>query len=533
MSKMASEETSKRNLLGRQPARSILIDISSPFDHHVCGTLCDSLENLFAVACGLAGPSRIPMVSIFLLTAQPELLLPLSSLKGNLSRIQNALRTIKTSVSEVGNCLPRHISCIPQAVHQATEQFRRQVCTFTQPGLSMNQLEVIILGCRSGEFVSRQIEAVSDTVHIQHLKRIVCVTLTPQLCGSEDGLLDISSQGSGVSSTSVITGLVDTLTLDADCVSLQNFFHGWLTDCGSDSEHLHIVLPSKYTDGSRLVLKCDLHEGILNPAQLPYNTAYTLHPESATCKLVFASTSKAAGITVPVHSIYITALIHTAAVCESVIFGLPLMVQPTSCWKVDWDDLEKNQQNFKALCHLLHKKDMVMLGQMEHPVQPVKASSHPPPPCGWFILLPGPNISLLLKSVAVSELLLPAGPGQGGEELSEDSVDLLAGVLDQIDVLETFNPLGLTSGLFDSLKCQTKGNRSMSQAKKREIEKETFTSGCSGPPVNKVRGVITATPFPQVPSAIYTAHSTQQQQQKQHRQHRTKKPLTSFLTELE
>lgn len=46
----------------------------------------------------------------------------------------------------------------------------------------------------------------------------------------------------------------------------------------------------------------------------------------------------------------------------------------------------------------------------------------------------------------------------------------------QIDVLETFNPLGLTSGLFDSLKCQTKGNRSMSQAKKREIEKVTLAN---------------------------------------------------------
>lgn len=60
----------------------------------------------------------------------------------------------------------------------------------------------------------------------------------------------------------------------------------------------------------------------------------TLHPESTTCKLVFASTSKAAGITVPVHSIYITALIHTAAVCESVIFGLvcvtPITVKPLS-----------------------------------------------------------------------------------------------------------------------------------------------------------------------------------------------------------
>ncbi|XP_046553779.1 meiosis 1 arrest protein-like [Haliotis rubra] len=527
---MASDETSKRHLLGRQPARSILVDISPPFDQHVCDVLCDSLENMFAVACSLAGPSRIPMVSIFLLTAQPELLLPLSSLKGNLTRIQNALRAIRTSVSEVGNCLPRHISCIPQAVQQATEQFRRQVCTFTQPGLSMNQLEVIILGCRSGEFVSRQIEAVADTVHIQHLKRILCVTLTPQLYGSEDGLLDVSSQGSSISSTSMITGLMDTLTLDADCVSLQNFFHGWLMDCGSDSEHLHIVLPSKNTDGSRLVVKCDLHEGILNPAQLPYNTAFTLHPESANCKLVFASTSKAAGITIPVHSIYISALIHTTAVCESIVFGMPLIVQPTSCWKVDWDELEKNQQNFKALCHLLYKKDMVMLGQLEQPVQPAKGSTNPRPPCGWFILLPGPNLSLLLKSVAVSELLLPAGPGQGGVDLAEDSVDLLAGVLDQIDVLDTFNPLGLTSGLFDSLKCPTKGSRSMSHARKRETEKETFPSHC--PSVNKVRGVTTVTSFSPESPATHTVHSMQHQhrQQQKQRQHCVKKP---FLTELE
>ncbi|XP_067654459.1 meiosis 1 arrest protein-like [Haliotis asinina] len=528
---MASDETNKRHL-GRQPARSILVDITPPFDQHVCDVFCEGLENMFAVACSLAGPSRIPMVSIFLLTAQPELLLPLSSLKGNLSHIQNALRAIRAAVSEVGTCLPRHITCIPQAVQQAAEEFRRQMCTFTQPGLSMNQLEVIILGCRSGEFVSRQIEAVADTVHIQHLKRILCVTLTPQLYGSEDGVLDVSSQGSSISSTSMISGLVDTLTLDADRVSLQNFFHGWLMDCGSDSEHLHIVLPSKNSDGSRLVVKCDLHERILNPAQLPYNTAFTLHPESATCKLVFASTSKAAGITIPVHHIYISALIHTAAVCESLVFGMPLIVQPTSCWKVDWDELEKNQQNFKALCHLLHKKDMVMLGQLEQPVQSAKSSTNQRPPCGWFILLPGPSLSLLLKSVAVNELLLPDGPGQGCEELAEDSVDFLAGVLDEIDVLDTFNPLGLTSGLFDSLKCPTKGSRSMSHARKRETEKETFHY--HGPSVNKVHGVTTvASSSPESP-ATHTVHSMQhQQQQQKKRQHCLKKPFTTFLTELE
>ena len=30
-----------------------------------------------------------------------------------------------------------------------------------------------------------------------------------------------------------------------DFLSIQDFFKGWLHDCGTDSEHFHLLLPSK------------------------------------------------------------------------------------------------------------------------------------------------------------------------------------------------------------------------------------------------------------------------------------------------
>lgn len=35
------------------------------------------------------------------------------------------------------------------------------------------------------------------------------------------------------------------------------------------------------------------------------------------------------------------------------LFGLPLVVRPTSCWQLSWDELESNQQSFQAFCHCL------------------------------------------------------------------------------------------------------------------------------------------------------------------------------------
>jgi len=50
-------------------------------------------------------------------------------------------------------------------------------------------------------------------------------------------------------------------------------------------------------------------------------------------------------------------IIYTASVARHVyVLCQPLVLRPTSCWKVDWDELEANQQNFHALSSLLHQQ---------------------------------------------------------------------------------------------------------------------------------------------------------------------------------
>ena len=48
--------------------------------------------------------------------------------------------------------------------------------------------------------------------------------------------------------------------------------------------------------------------------------------------------------------------IPRSELCESVLFGIPLIVVPTACWTIDWKELDQNQNNFNALCDELVKK---------------------------------------------------------------------------------------------------------------------------------------------------------------------------------
>ncbi len=74
------------------------------------------------------------------------------------------------------------------------------------------------------------------------------------------------------------TGLsvLEVVSIDNDVLNLQSVFQGWLHDCSTDSEHLHLTLPptlGALTDehstrglSSQITLKCDLHEMLLDPA---------------------------------------------------------------------------------------------------------------------------------------------------------------------------------------------------------------------------------------------------------------------------
>jgi hypothetical protein len=84
--------------------------------------------------------------------------------------------------------------------------------------------------------------------------------------------------------------ILDVTLVESDSLSMQNTFRSWLHDCGTDSEHLHLILPpppstlretqedkyepwelnnSKGTveEGRGLMLKCDIHERIIDPSK--------------------------------------------------------------------------------------------------------------------------------------------------------------------------------------------------------------------------------------------------------------------------
>ena len=62
-----------------------------------------------------------------------------------------------------------------------------------------------------------------------------------------------------------------------------------------------------------------------------------------------------------------------------------------------------------------------------------------PSPHGHFLLLPSDNNSLLLKSIAVSELMLPSDVQSPAEGPSNSAISVIASCLDQVNI--THSPL--------------------------------------------------------------------------------------------
>ncbi|KAK3608503.1 hypothetical protein CHS0354_010353 [Potamilus streckersoni] len=398
-----------RTLLGRQPARTLIVDLSPPFDCHVGTDLCEALENLFAITCTLSGASRIPFFSIVVLNGCAE---------GSQS-----------------------------------------IC---------HQVEIVITTFKPMTALQKNIEAVGPFLNLECIKRIQVVTLTKigditnveNLGTFRDSQTSLNSNDS-LEGTNIggIHGIVETLSLDADPLCLQIYFNAWLLDSGTDSEHLHIILPEGCNQDKAIIIKCDLQERIVNPAQLPGFSQFTVHPESSAMKMVFPTTSKALGMTIPVWKIHVTSLVPVSAICDSTIFGMPMIAQPTTCWTIDWDELESNEQTFRALCHVLLFKELAMIGVLEANMGkkvPGMRNHLEDKPRGSFVFLPSKNGTLMVKSLAVQELLLPCQTSPRLEGPSENSLTRVNESLQKLEILDTYNPLFQASGLYSFLKKQHK-----------------------------------------------------------------------------
>ncbi|GFY49560.1 meiosis 1 arrest protein [Trichonephila inaurata madagascariensis] len=178
-------------------------------------------------------------------------------------------------------------------------------------------------------------------------------------------------------------------------------FKCWLHDYGTDSDHLRIIV-------DKIVLRCDVKECLLDADSLPTASQFFLLPNTnlsqPTARVNPSSKQLCVG-KVPVYTLEAISVVKKEGLCESLLFGHPIVASATRCWKIDWDELERNQLQFTALVQHLSKNNLVLLTKRQ---SSQSTSSEKSLPLGFFIFFPSQN-TLLVKSVASKELVMPLG----------------------------------------------------------------------------------------------------------------------------
>ncbi|XP_061438956.1 meiosis 1 arrest protein [Rhineura floridana] len=494
-----------------QPPRILVVDIHPPHWAHTCHKLCEALENVFCLACSLTGPPRIPLLSLYAVQSQQECLLPLVPVRGNFPRLQSCIAELRTLPAE--GAFPPKEGALIQAVQDGLQQFK-QYTGQGMAGASLNSfsVEITVLTSQLSAKMAKQLEAGLQGVDLLSLRQLQVVEISRgTMQGPSDDAECSSCPGEGAASSSssssesaMILGLaIDLQTVENDVVALETFFKAWFHDHSTDQEHLHLLLPAGVISHSAaakislVCVKCDTQERLLSPALFP--AACSSGGESMT-RVDNASSPfwMAAGQGLAPRKLRVLRAMEAEGLCASLLFGLPLVVRPTNCWQLNWDELEANQHRFQALCHCLRKREWVLLAKYE-PQQEGAGPGPGPSTNSYQVLRPSSDAaaasSLLLCSVVVRELLLPSNIPLLPADPPEAALRDMEGILDGLDMEPAYNPLSVTSHLYRVLKSNL--GRPLASRSQRRAERHLPRQQASRSHPSKARA--TVAPLPMLP----------------------------------
>ncbi|XP_037663240.1 meiosis 1 arrest protein isoform X2 [Choloepus didactylus] len=412
------------------PPRLLIVHIALPSWADICSNLCQALQNFFSLACSLMGPNRMSLFSLYMVQNQHECILPFVQVKGNYARLHTCISELRMLPRE--GCVRPQGTSLKLAVEDGLQQFKqysRHVATSAP--MSYTSLEITILTSQSGKEVVKQLEEGLKDTDLVRVRRLQVVEITKEgleYMDSASPVEDPSNDDSSILGTDI-----DLQTIDNDIVSMEIFLKAWLHNNGTDQEHIHLLLPSQSVGSfsrareNPMCLKCDLQERLLSPSLLPGTADGSLRMDDP--KGDFST-------------------IHQMVSQSSASRYKLRVIKPTSCWQLDWDELETNQQHFHALCHSLLKREWMLLAKgkplsLGHD-QRVPAST-------FYVIVPSRSLTLLVKAVATRELLLPSSFPLLTADPPEDSLKTVESLLDCLELEPTYNPLQVWSHLYSHL----------------------------------------------------------------------------------
>ncbi|KAM6071787.1 meiosis 1 arrest protein isoform 2-T2 [Theristicus caerulescens] len=430
----------------QQPSRILVVDVTSPSWTNTCSVLSEALENTLCLACSLTGPCRVPLLSLYVVQNQQECLLPFTQVKENFARIQACISELRSLPRE--GCFPQRGNGVVQAVQDGLQQFKQYSRHTAAGGSTNSSVEITILTSQSSKEMVKQLEKKLKDVDVVSLRRIqVIEVLKRDFLEPEDVEQCMPAEEPSSNDVAILGMDIDVHTVKDNVISLEMLFKTWLQDYGTESEHLHLLLPSggfSHAAAPRttlMCLKCDLQERLLDPALLSGTADGTVRAADLNSPCQMAAWPATA-----LYKLRVVKALKSEGVCESVLYGLPFIIKPTSCWQLDWDELEINQHSFHALCHSLLKRKWMLLAKRE-PSPNWNIMVH-----SYYIIVPSDSATLLLKAVASRELLLPSTFPALLAEHPERVHGPIESALNSLEVEVAYNPLHLKSNLYKHLK---------------------------------------------------------------------------------
>ncbi|KAH1170114.1 hypothetical protein KIL84_001099, partial [Mauremys mutica] len=342
-------------------------------------------------------------------------------------QVKGSFPRLQTCISELRS-LPREGSFqqkgdrVMQAVQDGLQQFKQYTRHMLAGGSVNSSVEITVLTSQPGKDMVKQLETGLREIDLVSLRKLQIIEI---------------SQGDLLESADV----------------------EW---------HIH----AEEEVSSDACVKCDIQERLLSPALLPGAADVTVRTDD-----VNTPYQMAASPATTLYKLRVIKALKAEGVCESALFGLPFIIKPTSCWQLDWDELEMNQHNFHALCHSLLKRDWMLLAKREpqsvSPSWSITVNS-------YYVIIPSDSFTLLVKAIAVRELLLPCNVPALPADLPETAlstieatgtcVSLLSeqSALNSLEVEPRYNPLDVKSNLYKYLVSEFSRPQYRQQAQPKE-----------------------------------------------------------------
>ncbi|XP_076144505.1 meiosis 1 arrest protein [Alosa pseudoharengus] len=456
----------------RQPPRVLIVDTSPPWWSETGAILCEALDNFLTLASSLEGPSRLPLLSVYAVNLQQECLLPFVQVKGNLVRLRLCVDELRSLPGE--GCVRPRGFLLRRAVLDSLQQYRQYSSHHAAHYFHTGIPQVTVMTSQPGRALMRELEAGLKDSELGSLRRLLVVQISPQqqpMAGEQGWTPDGPSPEDSEEGLMLGTEM-DLQVVESSVVAVESVLKAWLHEQAGEREHLHLLLPRvlqhasgpahAHADGPRkpspICLKCDMQERLLSPSLLPSASAPHLATKTESVRDFQPHGKGPANHSPPPQRLRVVKTLHADGVCESVLYGLPLIIRPTICWQLDWDEIETNQQLFHALCHTLREREWFLLVRTEPAVGSALASSASV--STYYVLQPSPSLSLLLlKPVVTQELMLPCSMPYSNQDPPLSALITVENSLQSLEEDPVFNPLCLGTNLYPHLRMRSLASR--------------------------------------------------------------------------